>query len=442
MSTWSWLFYPIGEKLTRREIRPKLNELRRWRQLSNADRRRLSLQRLHSILNWAGSTVPYYRDLFREIHFNPDQVLRSGEEILKIPYLTKEILREQGPRMLSEKMAPRSLQIRKTNGSTGLTTDIYYDSEFLDWSAAANLLTYDYTGRRMSEREIQLSTRPRSSDRGIDWLGRWKCAALGRTHVHTTNFAEDGLKRLLEDIERSRARQIQGHPSTLYYLSLFAKAKGLKRSPLITAFASTGETLSLEKGKTIEDTLGCKVYNRYGNAEFGVVAHSLDDPQTLEIFDFNVWVENRILGDGRKEIVATGLLNKAMPLIRYQTGDIGELAIRDRKVLLTKIEGRVHDVVTIQGRAYPTHYIKDHLERWGGVDEWQILLRDKAPHLLRIVGAPGINQAKITSLCEKTFGNDYRVEFIRLNELKFTGWRDKFRYVVREIPAPESGLHT
>lgn len=435
--TLSWLIYPLAEKYSGRNVRPKLKNLREWMKKPDSERRTMSLQKLHCILTWANETVPYYRDLFQQVNFKPDLVLRSSEELLKIPYTTKDILREQGSRMLSEKVDPSNLHNRKTNGSTGISTDIFYDTESLDWAAATNLLTYDYTGRSMSHREVHLSSLNTDLQLLKDvWAERFRCFAMGRTNLYTSSFSEDDLGKLLAEITKVAPYQIQGHPSTLYHLSQYARVHGLDRYPLFRTFESTGETLNPEKVRAIEETFGCKVYNRYGNAEFGVMAHSAENSELLEIFDFNVWIENRILTTGQKELIGTGLLNRAMPLIRYQTGDIGELSVLDRKPILSKLEGRLHDLVSIRGQMHPTHYFKDLLERWGGIDEWQVILQNTKPHRLRIVGNSTVDQASIRQKATEAFGNEYEVEFITLGELKFTGWRDKFRYVVKEAEYP------
>ena len=68
----------------------------------------------------------------------------------------------------------------------------------------------------------------------------------------------------------------------------------------------------------------------------------------------------------------TGLKNRLMPLIRYRTGDLAALDRDERGLALSALNGRVHDLVSIGGKIYPSHYVQDLLQRIGGIAEFQI----------------------------------------------------------------------
>jgi phenylacetate-CoA ligase len=116
------------------------------------------------------------------------------------------------------------------------------------------------------------------------------------------------------------------------------------------------------------------VVDRFGNAEFGIVAYErLREPEhKLLVYDAIVWPETRSHESGHQELVLTSLRNDAMPLIRYRSGDLGELLTTAEGFYIRNIVGRVHDLVRIGQVHYPTHYIQDLLDRIGGVDEFQL----------------------------------------------------------------------
>ena len=64
-------------------------------------------RQLASMLVAAGQNVPYYRDLFRTLRFNPQSVQRDLRYLEDLPYLTKDTIREQDGRMLSERYRAR-----------------------------------------------------------------------------------------------------------------------------------------------------------------------------------------------------------------------------------------------------------------------------------------------------------------------------------------------
>jgi phenylacetate-CoA ligase len=429
----AYLLYPAAERYLKRNIRSKLLALRRESQLSNSERSQRRQGQLHAILTTAKSYVPYYRDLFAQISFDPDSILKSTDYLQELPLLTKEILREQGTRMLSEKHLGGLLHERHTNGSTGLITKVWYDQDALDWTAAVNLFASEISGRKQSDTEVHLSSQ--FSDKipfKSQLVEQVKCWSLNRVNVHTQTFDDRGLAKLLRDLKWARPYSIQGHPSSLYFLAIYAKNIDARARGIFRAFESTGESLDASKVRLIEDTFGCRVFNRYGNAEFGVVAHSQTDFNRLEVLDSIILPESHSLGNGLEELVLTGLTNHAMPLIRYKTGDVGEVSFENDHYFISRLTGRVHDLVVLNGNTYPTHYIKDVLERMGGLDEFQIVQRGtETIKTLRVVPNGAFNRSQVENRMRELFGDDLRVECVNFDGLIMQGWRDKFRYLVK-----------
>jgi len=111
--------YPIAERLEKRDVRTKVGELRRHYGLPFSERRGLAVNRLIQILEFAGERVPYYRDLFAERRFAPDSVRRDTRYMEELPFLTKDIIQEQGTRLLSSPLDRIRHHECKTGGSTG-----------------------------------------------------------------------------------------------------------------------------------------------------------------------------------------------------------------------------------------------------------------------------------------------------------------------------------
>lgn len=440
----SYVLYPLIERQQNRQILPKLAAMKEFAQLPREERQRRNRQRLYETVAAAGREVPYYRELFKHQGFDPE-TLREDERYLKdLPYLTKDILREQGNRLLSEKVSRVGLHRRKTGGSTGPSTIIFYDQPALDWTAAANLLVLEWAGKKRYMKEVHFSSEfPETLPRRARFQEAMKCITLNRVNVTTAAFDPDSLRQVLDTLRSERPYIVQGHPSTLYSLALLAEAEGYPAKNLFSAVESTGEVLDRKKRDAIANTFDCQVYDRYGNAEFGVVAHTESgQSQNLRILDYLVWPEARSTANDDRELVFTGLTNRAMPLIRYCTGDLGDLIQVDGEYHITNIVGRIHDMVTLGDRSYPTHYIQDLLDRLGAVDEFQ--LEQVAPDTLalRIVLQPGANQERIRQRVASWWGDHVAVEFVSLEDLKRQGWRAKFRHLVSGQAAAENAVQS
>ena len=426
--------YRFSELWLARDISTKLRALSDHSKLDAEARARRHKSSIIQTVKQASVEVPHYRDLFRKIAFNPDKLEQDFSYFEDIPYLSKEIIQSDPSRLLNERLAGLPRHERKTGGSTGITLTVYYSNDALDWTAAANRWVIEATGRGLTQKEVHLSSR--MSWDNIPWKDRAreqvKCLALNRSNVYTEDFSSDGLDRLLSDLEKSGAYIIQGHPSTLYILGLHLKNQGKKSGFRFNAFESTGESIDREKASLIETTFGCKVYNRFGNAEFGVVAHSKDSIDRLEVLDSMVYAENLIYGQGIPEIILTGLQNPLMPLIRYRTGDIGEISGTFGNQLILGVQGRVHDTIQKDGKTIPTHFIKDSLERIGGLDEFQVVQGKDSTLTVSLVVPDPARFPALAAKVHEILGTETTVKKATLNQLRRVGWRDKFRYLIKE----------
>lgn len=430
--------YPLAERAQHRRITPRLRTLRAEAERPFAERKKRAQERLASVLEHAAATVPYYRELFAARHFVPDAFRRDPRYLEDLPYLTKDILRAQGRRLISESYAARVLHERKTGSSTGPAATIYYDQEGLDWTAAQNIQVLEWAGKRRWFREAHLSTRFAHTQRP-----RWpeseakKCFALHRYNIYTGGFDDASQEQLLAELRTARARFVQGHPSSLCALARYARRVGINARGLFEVFVSTGEMLTDTQRTCIEETLGVRVSNRYGACEFGVMAQEPGGRGGGELLvcDSLVWPETAAAPDsagtdGAGELVFTNLRNPAMPLIRYRMGDLGRLEERADGWWITEITGRTHDSVDIGGTRYPTHYIQDILDRCGEIADFQVVVRDGRAVELRLV-APEAAWENVRAGVQAQFPS-LPLRRIGADELVFVGARGKFSYLLRE----------
>lgn len=151
--------YPVAERMERRHIRGKVADLRRHYARPFSERLALAQRRTHEIVAYAGAQVPYYRDLFKRIGFDPAKLASDPRYLQDLPYLDKEIIRAEGERLLSDELKGGPRHERKTGGSTGLSCMIYYDQEGLDHSAAVVLYAREAVGHTRSRSELHFACR-------------------------------------------------------------------------------------------------------------------------------------------------------------------------------------------------------------------------------------------------------------------------------------------
>ena len=428
------VLYPISERLEKRYIRNKRAELRAYFGRTFEARKQIMRNRLADIVDFSGTNVPYYKDLFRSLSFDPKVLRKDSAYLQELPYLTKDIVREQGRRLLSRELDGLRHYDMKTGGSTGLAANFFYDQVAADYSAAVTLYSRERIGKRKHQFELHFACRFPYLVESKKWTREdWKELAMNRSNIFFDRLDEIGLEEIWQTLVIRRPFLIHGHPSTIYALACHIQ-KTRRKANTFEIFESSGELLKAYQRELIEEALQCKVVDRYGLAEFGIIAYELNGPGTgLQILDSEGWPESLVDHDlygQTHEFVFSGFRNLLMPLIRYRTGDMAKVVEGDGGFYLSDVIGRTHDLVPINNIPYPTHYIMDVLNhRVGGIQEFQIDLHQSKPILLIV---PETN-ALVKDIHEKIisyWGDAFELRFVQHDGLVRVGRHQKFRHLV------------
>jgi phenylacetate-CoA ligase len=116
-------------------------------------------RKLSKIVRYAAVNVPYYRDLFSQIGFDPEKLTTDAGYFRDIPYLTKDIIRTQGDRLLRHDHATARKHVPKTGGSTGPSALIFYDQDAADWSSATTRTLRAGIGKKHFHSELNFASR-------------------------------------------------------------------------------------------------------------------------------------------------------------------------------------------------------------------------------------------------------------------------------------------
>ncbi|WP_244486837.1 phenylacetate--CoA ligase family protein [Aurantimonas sp. Leaf443] len=432
--------YRVAERMEKRDVRSKIRTARTEIDRPAPERRARAGAALAETVAMAGARVPYYRDLFASIGFDPAKIARDPAYLGDLPYLTKDIIREQGDRLLREDREGLRIHVAKTGGSTGPSAHIHYDQEAADWSSAITQECRRRVGNTHWRSELHFASKFPEVFPFRDRLREaMKCFAMNRDNIFFATFSAEELESIWRQIRRLHPHLVHSHPSTMDQLAAHVeRTRGSQKAFAI--FESSGELLEDRQRERIARALRCVVVDRYGLAEAGVVAYQLDPARAEKRFlEFFAWPEIMPgaadgLGDAGAdeqagELVITPLKNSLMPLLRYRTGDNAVLARRADGLFISRMVGRIHDVITLNGTPMPTHYIQDVLDRVGGVREFQIEMRAGRP-VFRIVPEEGADPASVATRIASWWGDAVAVEFIALSDLKLVGARQKFRHLV------------
>lgn len=160
------------------------------------------------------------------------------------------------------------------------------------------------------------------------------------------------LNDIYNTINNSKARVVRGYMTSLTLLADFVIRNNLRFHNRPT-FISVGELLNKKLINQIHTTLGCNIISQYANEESGVFGHSPinEDGRTIVLNRANCYVE--ILKFGSDQPCEEGelgriVVTKALPLIRYDTGDVacvGERTAQGSILSIKNLIGRRTDLI-------------------------------------------------------------------------------------------------
>lgn len=399
--------------------------------------------KLCQLLKHAQANVPYYRKLFSETGFKPENI-RSISDLTQIPLLDKSIIRNNSEEIKSE--IARDLDRFNTGGSSGEPLIFYIGKKRVSHDVAAKWRATRWWGVDIGDPEIVVWGSP------IE-LNVQDNIRILRDHLFRTKLlpafemSEQKLDGFLEQIRAIRPKMLFGYPSALSHIATHAEAKGQNMNDLgIKVAFVTSERLYDEQRLQINRTFGCPVANGYGSRDAGFIAHEC--PQGgMHITAEDIIVEivnpnGKSLPPGESgEIVVTHLATEDFPFIRYRTGDIG---ILDTNIcscgrglpMLKEIQGRSTDFLTAQDgtimHGLALVYILRDLPQ---IRAFKIVQESLDLTNVYIVSENGLSQ-EIREKTEQEFrnrlGKNVNISILEVAEISVEK-SGKFRYVVSKV---------
>lgn len=346
------LLFPLQEKLKKHDtvaVRQAMDDSQWW---PPEKIEQLRFERLRALLIKVGQHVPYYRDCFARLGFDP-QAITSLADLQRLPLLTKAVIRAEGDRMKSD--IAQGLARFNTGGSSGEPLIFFIGKERVSHDVAAKWRATRWWGVDIGDPEIVVWGSP--IELGTQDRIRGIRDKLMRTELMPAFLmSEQNLDRFVARIRERRPKMLFGYPSAISHIAGHAKKRGVPLNTLgVKVVFCTSERLYDHQRAAISEAFGCPVANGYGGRDAGFIAHECPagsmhitaEDIIVEIVDEHGKVQPAGVSG---EIVVTHLATSDFPFIRYRTGDIGtlgsDLCSCGRGLpLLKEIQGRSTDFV-------------------------------------------------------------------------------------------------
>jgi len=364
----------------------------RRRQLAHTqwlDRQRLDelqFNLLRRLLRHCYATVPYYRQQMEEMGVQPDDV-KCLEDIRRFPVLTKQDVLDAHDSLISSKYPHGLRHTAYTGGTTGTPLALERDLFSIANEHAFVRRQWDWAGIGLRDRTAYLSGRVVVDPAQTEGPFHMYDPFMRELILSTYHLSEATAGQYAEAIVRYRIRAIVGYPSPIAFLAKVCRASGLKIR--LRAVLTTSETLTEVMRENMTSAFDCRVFDFYGAAERVCYIHTCDHGSYHLIPEYGytefVPLEHSISGECR--VIATGFWNRAMPLIRYDLGDV--IVPSDRRCecgrafpVVESIAGRTGDVVrTSSGRQLGPTLMARVTKGAKNVLEMQII-QDRLDHII------------------------------------------------------------
>lgn len=322
--------------------------------LEKKDIKQIQFKNLRLMLKYAYETVPYYHQLFKKEGLLPKDI-KSIEDMVKIPILTKDSLRANSDTLISNRFPKKGLIPYKSGGS-GNQLKFFITKDQLSWEIAAEYRAYGWAGYELGNRcfmfwgsHIDIKKHVSKAKKLANQIER---VFIADTYV----LSEKIMNRFATQMRRKKPDIIRGYASSVFSMANYLLDNGIDYIRP-RAVITSAETLYDDRRKVIEKAFNCRVFDYYGSREVGALAAECDEHSGYHISAENALVEIIKSGEqanhGEKgQIVVTSLRNYGMPFLRYAIGDVGILSEKNCDCgrglpLLSSIQGRTSEFLAV-----------------------------------------------------------------------------------------------
>ena len=351
--------FPIQDFVKKTRIIPTLKLLKESQYWDEEKMHNYRLMKLQQLVHYSYSNVPYYTELFDSHGISPD-VIKTLEDIKKIPVLTKELARVNQKKLVAVNANFKHIKKGKTGGTTGVPLLVYSDTNNRSFAWASYYRWYNWIGIAKEDKVLSLWGAKmvlKSSFKGkivknvTDWIQNKKT-------INTFNINKVALPVIYKQIIDYNPVLIKGYLSALILIAKYMQKNNLPPNNNLKALSSTTETLLPLYRNLLQDVFSVPIFDQYGCGEVSAISYECSKHRGLHINEEHVYIEsldenNSEIFNKKGRLIVTSLDNYIMPFIRYENGDMATLNTQKctcglNSQLMSSIDGRSTDTITLK----------------------------------------------------------------------------------------------
>ena len=324
--------------------------------MPTAEIKALQNEKFRKQMQHVWNDCPDYRKKMEAAGLTLDDI-QSLDDIGKLPFTSKDDLREAYPYAMLAKPLSECVRIQSTSGTTGKRVIAYYTQRDIDiWEECCARAIAAAGGTKEDVVHVSYGYGLFTGGPGLNG-GSHKLGCL------TLPMSSGNTDRQLQFMTDLGSTILCCTPSYAAYLGESIKERGLRDQIKLKAGIFGAEAWSEEMRRDIEQSLGLKAYDIYGLTEISGpgVSFECEEQTGMHINEDHFYAEiidpdtGEVLPEGSEgELVFTCLDKEAFPVIRYRTKDICVLSRKACScgrtfIKMVKPRGRSDDMLIIKG---------------------------------------------------------------------------------------------
>ena len=304
-------------------------------------------QKLREMVKHCYENVPYYRNLFDRLNIDYRRI-KSLEDLKILPILNKQTIRDHYEEFFSENCDRTRLVEQHTSGSTGTGLSFYQDRQANgavwanNWRGNENIgLKRDMWCGYFGGRSIIPVGRKGGPCYRINYPGRQIMFSI--YHMNDVTFA-----RWVKALNRFQPPWIQGYPSALVPFAGYLERTGQRLAYVPKVITLSSENVSTDQEAFLERVFGVYPMQNYGQCEAVATFRKRPDRRMFVDEDYSAVEFLPVDDSGLCRILGTTLYNRAMPFLRYDTGDLASWRETEDGREILALDGRDEDDIRLQ----------------------------------------------------------------------------------------------
>jgi len=385
----------------------------------------VSKKNLTELLNHAINTTKFYNRL--NLYSN----------LTDFPVVNKAIIRESFDAFSSGIYGKSDLIPVVTSGSTGTPFKIYHDRNKKFRNHADTIYFASLAGYQIGAKLIYMKIFARQKTRSP--LHYWMQNILP---VDVIKLNDSQIAQIINQMKKDKSPfNFLGYSSSLELVCKYLdKNYTGKVDANVKSVISISESLNEYTKVTFKKYFNIQAVSRYSNLENGIIAQQVTDDSGRYLVNTASYVLEILKMDSNEtaefgqpgRIVVTDLFNYGMPLIRYDTGDIGTYSKESDNfgnTYLSSIEGRKLDLLfDTSGNLVSSYIVYKNMWQYTEIIQYQLIQESKNEYVFKINIEGTFNrELQLINEFKEYLGNDaiFKVEYVSEIPLLNSGKRRK-----------------